>query len=205
MAMQMKGSLRNDNDWKNQYGKKEADFRKMFEKDLEGILKDPKDYSCKLKIWVRYVGGVAFYDWLLRSGHRKFNPKRTDRNEWLLLSVRTLGDTPLDKGGKTCEPMWTDIRFVLREFPGKRDLQLTLKSPTQEITAMDVRFAINGINPETNYDAVTRQDIFDALNEKFGWAAPKRRIKKRELVDIWLEAVNTEGKSLDLEEDITDE
>ena len=202
MAMQMKGILRTEKHWKDQYGKKEADFRKMFEKDLEGIKNNPKGYQCKLKIWVRYVGGVAFYDWLLRSGFRKMNPKRTERNDWLLLSVRTLGDTPWDKGGKTCEQIWTDLKFVLKEFPGKRDLQHTLKSPTQELTAMDSRFLINGINPETNYGAVTRQDIFDALLSRFGWTAPNRRIKKPELVEIWLEAVNTEGKSLDLEEDI---
>lgn len=201
----MKRILRTDDDWKKVHGHTETEFRRMFDRDLRGILADPKGYKCKLKIWVRYVGSVPFYDFQLRSPHRKLHSIRASVNEWKELSVRTLGDTPLDKGGKTSEQIWMDLHYVLRDFPGKRDLQFTLKSPKLETTAQDSRFMIQGYNPETNYDAITRQMIMDELNQRFGWEPKSRRIKKRELVDIWLEAVNTEGKSLDLEEEIQNE
>ena len=197
--------LKSKKEWKEKYGKYESEFRRMFDNDLEGILRNPSDYKCKLIIWVRYVGNVQYYDFQFRSPYRKLNTLRKEANQWLKLSVRTLGDTPLDEGVKTAEQIWTDLQYVLRDYPGKRDLQMTLEDPVIEQTAIDARFDINGINPEINYNAITINQIKDALADKFGWEPPRRRMKKQEMVEIWMEAVDTDGKSLDLEEDILNE
>ncbi|MEE9446243.1 MAG: hypothetical protein V3V19_11330 [Cocleimonas sp.] len=196
-----RGALRTDADWKNVYNKTEKQIRKDFDHDLAGVFKSGLDFDSKLKLrmWIRYVGPLKFYDLKLRSEFRRMHPITLTKNMWKEISVIKLGDTwrgiygAEGKHPDKAERIWTDIRHILREKAGKDHFQVTLEDPKQEVIAPDKNYEIKGVDPRINSTGLTMNDCIDAISDKFGIELKIYDFYKEDLIQLWVDLIEQNG------------